>query len=250
MKKMISIKIVSCGIARRIFSFIIIMGLAALFATASVEAAVIYVDSGAGGENNGSSWTDAFTDLQDALGAALSGDEIWVAAGTYKPTTGADRTISFVLVDGVGLYGGFLGFETARDQRDWETNATTLSGDIGAGGDDSDNSYHVVWCESVTGSTVLDGFTISWGNADVYSDNNYHGGGMYTTADSNLEVTNCTFSDNFAAWGGGMYNGGSPTVTNCTFSGNSAKNMGGGMANNRRSSSTVTNCTFNGNDAR
>ena len=202
----------------------------------------IYVDSGALGANSGSSWSDAFTDLQDALSLAYSGDEIWVAKGTYKTDAGKDRRISFVLVDGVGLYGGFAGTETARDQRNWKTNTTTLSGDIGTEDDDSDNSYHVVKCGDVTGMTVLDGFTIYGGNADKIDPDN-RGGGMYTTAKDNLEVNNCNFSDNYSLnEGGGLFNSGSPTVMNCTFSGNYASS--GGWMYNDDSISTVTNCTF------
>src|ERR1700693_5589942 len=72
-------------------------------------AAVVYVKSDATGTINGSSWVNAFTDLQAALAAAQAGDEIWVAAGTYKPTSGTDRTISFVMTSGVGIFGGFAG---------------------------------------------------------------------------------------------------------------------------------------------
>ena len=75
---------------------------------------VIYVKAGATGANSGLNWDDAYTDLQTALAAAAAGDEIWVAAGAYKPTAGADRTISFVMKVGVGLYGGFAGGETGR----------------------------------------------------------------------------------------------------------------------------------------
>jgi hypothetical protein len=64
------------------------------------------LNAAATGNNDGASWADAHTDLQSALTAAPSGYEIWVAAGTYKPTTGADRTISFVMVDGVAICGG------------------------------------------------------------------------------------------------------------------------------------------------
>ena len=88
-----------------------------------------------------------------ALTAASSGQQIWVAAGTYKPTAGTDRTISFALKPGVGVYGGFAGTETALEQRDWRTNVTTLSGDL-LGNDSgpasiwnatmADNSFHVV----------------------------------------------------------------------------------------------------------
>ena len=48
---------------------------------------IIYVNQGVtGGSHNGDSWADAYTDLQSALSDAVSGDQIWVAAGTYKPT--------------------------------------------------------------------------------------------------------------------------------------------------------------------
>src|SRR5262245_44082982 len=109
-----------------------------------VPSTVWYVDDSAPGARSGLSWADAFTDLQVALTTAQAGDEVWVAAGTYKPTSGTDRTTSFVLVEGVALYGGFAGTETARDERDWAHQLTQLSGDIGVPGDSSDNSYHVV----------------------------------------------------------------------------------------------------------
>ena len=118
---------------------------AVLFALAGTgHAAVTYVDADAAGANDGSSWAKAYGDLQNALAAATSGDEVWVAEGAYKPTSGTDRTISFQLVEGVALYGGFAGTEGARDQRDWAAHKTILSGDIGNPGDSSDNSYHVV----------------------------------------------------------------------------------------------------------
>jgi len=209
-------------------------------ATLSVRR-VLMVRASAAGLGNGTSWNDAFINLQDALTAAVTGvDEIWVAAGTYTP--GALRTDSFQLVANVAVYGGFNGTETAREDRDHVTNQTILSGEIG-GVDNSDNAYHVV---RGANAATLDGFTISGGNADS-SYPNGNGGGMFND-NCNPIVTNCIFSGNSAFLGGGMQNDhGSPIVTNCTFIDNTAAN-GGGL-HNLVGSPTITNCTFSGNSS-
>jgi hypothetical protein len=232
----------------------------AWLALASAQAAwgsVRYVKADATGTNAGTSWANAYASLQTALGAAAWGDEIWIAAGTYKPTTGTDRTISFVMPSNVAIYGGFAGTETARGQRDWSAHVTILSGDIGTIGTATDNSYHVVVGAN---SAVLDGFTITGGNANG-SNASANGGGMINDSVSPT-VANCTFTNNTATEdygsgdgdGGGMENdGGSPTVTNCTFTNNTACGYnydgdGGGMENDG-GSPTVTNCTFTSNTA-
>ena len=222
---------------------------------------IVYVASPGVDTNDGSTWEEALANVQPALDNAASkvssgtcsSVEVWVAAGTYKPTYQTDlsdaRTATFQLATNVVLYGGFAGTESARSARDFAANVTTLSGDIGAANDSSDNSYHVV--TGVTGATI-DGFTITEGNANGYDPTLYFGGGMYNYGASPT-VANCTFSSNSAYQGGGMYNNSSsPTVFNCTFRGNSVTGdesswaVGGAMYN-VNSSPTVTNCTFAGN---
>src|SRR5438552_3601239 len=80
--------------------------------TRRLLSATIYVDANApaGGTHDGATWTTAYLDLQQGLSIALTGDQIRVADGTYKPTTGTDRTISFQLKSSVGLYGGYAGY--------------------------------------------------------------------------------------------------------------------------------------------
>ncbi len=230
----------------------------------------------------GDTWGNACA-LQTALTNAASGDEIWVAAGTYTPAaTLTDRAASFQLKDGVAVYGGFAGTETLRTARDPVTHVTRLSGDLDANdganfANNVENSYHVV--TGATGAT-LDGVTIAGGNANgdigcgdgcgggmsnsfsnptlidvTFSGNSASGwgGGGMSNYYGNPTLTNVTFSGNTATYwfggGGGMANFfASPTLTNVTFSGNSAFRQGGGMFNSS-SSPTLTNVTFSGNTA-
>src|SRR5687767_681524 len=114
---------------------VFITGLLVLFVGVITPARAVgtcYVDASAGGLNDGTDWTNAYTSLQSAL--ADSCTDIWVAAGTYKPHA-SDRTVSFALETGTAIYGGFEGDETLLSQRDWEANVTILSGDLN--GDDS-----------------------------------------------------------------------------------------------------------------
>jgi len=187
-------------------------------------------------------------DLQEALPLSAPGDEIWVEKGTYKPTSGADRTATFQLKTGVTLYGGFTGSETALGDRNWAANPTILSGDIGTQGNQSDNSHHVVTAVGTLNTAILDGFVITGGNANGPGPNS-QGGGLFSFAGSQT-LSNLTFRNNSASSGGGMFNfgGGSPTLSNAIFSGNTASS-GGGMFNDGPVGPTLSNVTFNGNSA-
>jgi hypothetical protein len=217
--------------------------------SSAAGATTIYVRAAASGANNGTSWTDAYTDLQLALAAAVSTDEIWVAAGTYKPTSTTDRTIRFVLKNGVGIYGGFTGFETMRSQRNPTGNMTILSGDIGTAGVATDNSYHVVTSDStVTSSGILDGFTVTGGRADGAADPADRGGGAYINEGS-PSFARIVFSANYAGnrGGGVRVAAGSPSFVECVFWANSAINAGGGLSAASVGTLLVRNGVFRSN---
>ena len=195
-----------------------------------------------GTSNDGTSWENAYTDLQLAIDAATqSEDQIWVAAGTYKPTEGSDRNLSFDLPDGVTIYGGFAGIETAVEQREIKKHVTILSGEIGEGNNIQDNSYTVVKFTNENGSAILDGFTIQYGNSnkDIVTDNspsqikdyiNNNGGGVHNQG--NLTLRNVVVKNNQAnADGGGIRNNGTLTIENSEISNNQAIDNGGGIRN-------------------
>ncbi len=140
-----------------------------------------YVDFSADGIDNGTSWADAFNDLQDAITTAEAGEEIWVAAGLYIP--GTTREASFELQHGVAVYGGFNGTEDYRHQRNPRANITILSGEIGNPSIKTDNTYHVITTASthenrLDETAILDGFTITGGYADHFDSPNDKGGGF------------------------------------------------------------------------
>jgi len=232
----------------RLSRSLLVGGLTFAVSTLSARAATIYVNAAATGSNDGSSWSNAYTSLRSGLTAAASGDEIWVAAATYLPTTTADRTVNFQLKNGVGVYGGFNGTETMRDQRNPAVNVTILSGDIGSPGDSSDNSYHVVTADAaVTASGVLDGFTITGGNASGSSPDD-RGGGMWDNSGAPT-IGHCIFTANSAQErGGGLrVTTGMPVLDGCVFESNSAAVGGGGVFAGSGSTLLVKNTIFRSN---
>lgn len=254
----------------------------------SLTSNILYVDGGAAGTGDGSSWPNAYPHLQNALAAAHSGDEIRVAAGLYKPDQGAgitpgDRAAAFELKSGVVIKGGYAGLGGLQtgpasggpDARDIVQFQTILSGSIGSRVA-ADNSYHVVRCGSAIRETgVLDGFTITDGYADgadpddcgaglyndegsptlvdcTFKDNHAtaKGGGLYNGYQSEVKVTDCRFIANSANHGGGMYNHyGSPVLTRCVFNANSAGSRGGGVHSYAYGKPTLAQCTFHANSA-
>ncbi len=260
-----------------------------LLSSGAVQGATTwYVKPGGTGSGNGS-WGVAASSAQLAtiIAGAAAGDQVWVAAGTYYPTTGTSRTVAFTLKSGVAVYGGFNGTETSLGARNWTTNLTILSGDIGVAGVNTDNSYNVVVSTGNTAGTILDGFTIENGNANgagqddlgggiynsattvtysnctitgntaIGSGTGTGGGGVYATGSGTVTFNNCSFTSNTTSvaastsTGGGGFclNGGAAALTGCTFSGNTSSSEGGGILNMESGVLTLSSCTFTGNVA-
>ena len=224
------------GIYRQAF----LAGLAiVLFASESVAQGVIHVDRRATGANTGSSWRDAFVSLQDALATVQSGDEVWLAAGTYHPDDGAavefgDYDTSFVVPGGVSLYGGFGGTETERRERDYTMHQTVLSGDLldndaGELNPENpllmDNSRHVVRSHETTEKSQLDGLTITGGYG--YEVPFFASGTAVDASGGSLHLVHCVVTKN-VAWSGPILNvGGHLKVIDTRIENNLAWHGGG-----------------------
>jgi len=232
---------------------------------------VVFVDHQATGGNIGINWSNAFTDLQAGINSAknincgLGTIEVWVADGIYTPGNTVSHT--FTLTDRVAIYGGFAATETIRSQRDFVNNLTILSGDIG--GDDTyqlgngivisavhqvgNNSYNVVTANGVATTAVLDGFTITAGQADHPTETNFpqrSGGGLYAKLGSPT-LTNIDFYGNSTVGlsGGAHFVDSQATLTNVIFSGNRGDLAAGGLGCTQASLITLNNATFSDNEA-
>ncbi|WP_263840422.1 hypothetical protein [Salinibacter sp.] len=174
----------------------------------------IYVDADASGAGDGSSWTDAYTNLQDALEEARTNgqdDAVWVAAGTYYPDNGnsvtdGDRTASFVIESGIDLRGHFSGDESSLEDRNLSRGApkTILSGEIQQDGDESNNAYTVLSVEGgMAGEVHVTGGTANGAGAEG------KGGGAYVTGGM---LHHAVLTDNRARYGAALYATGSPAL--------------------------------------
>ena len=185
---------------------------------------VWYVDAGASGANSGTSWADAFTKIQSAMSAALSGDMVWVRQGTFQATLATDEAV-ITIPNGVRVYGGFMGVETSLADRSIPSlSATTVL-------DGQNSNCHVVIGNS---NTVLDGFTVRNGRAitSLYCTNPW-GGGICNSYAYNTYLKNLWVAYNYAQGvGGGIFNKNSfTTVGNSNISHNTSLAQGGGVYN-------------------
>ncbi len=212
-----------------------------------VSADTIFVDADLRMPGDGSSWERAFDSIQDAIDVAVSGDEIWVAEGVYTPEVPAGPEATFLIPDGVRLYGGFEGSESNLAQRDDpEDFPTILSGELSPGV----NVYNVVELIDTDIGTLVDGFVIRDGIANGSTGRNNRGGGVRT--DSALgTIRNVIFRDNNAQVFGGALSINGPstgdffTIEDCVFEDNKADGRGGAVYTN--TDTNFFSCEFIGN---
>jgi len=226
----------------------------------NVYAGVLYVKEGGTGE--GTSWDQASDDPQEAIELAAvdpAYSQVWVATGIYKPKSHPnggtdDREFHFSLRNGVTVYGGFAGNESSLSQRNIESNETILSGDIGSEGIVGDNCYHIFYHPTGTNldsTAVLDGFTISDGNADGIG-NHRRGGGIHNYS-SSPTLKNLIIAHNRSSGrGAGIYNYLSdPVMTGIFINNNQATSSlgdGGGIYNDS-SNPVLTELIISNNQA-
>jgi hypothetical protein len=261
------------------FTFVFIFSLLLSFSQLS-SATTYYVDaSKTDNSGSGTSWATAKKDIQNAIDLATAGDQVWIKAGVYYPNASPNMTASTTvtatslltsrdyyiqLKDGVSIFGGFAGTETALSQRNISDNPTYIDGDIGVPGDKTDNCYHLMiymGTYSTTGVTV-DGLVLRNANATRlaastdYSEETYVfangfdnpiqrriSGGLYVGRGLNNTISNIVFENNECeVFGAALYLYGisglfcTYNVINCYF------------VNNRMSASTYgAMCSDGGN---
>lgn len=247
----------------------------------------LYVNCQAGENGDGRSWASAVRDLQAALFMARSENnpvkEIWIASGTYLPSGNGDKDLSFQLVDGVALHGGFRGNESALNDRDRSGSETILSGDLKNNDGPNftkreDNSFRVVRGSGLEKTVTIDSITVSGGgefqtkakgrkgggiriqgkaiirNVKIIGCAAYTGGGMLIDPESNVEIRQSQFLKNEGKLGGGLCVRSRTELYDCVFQSNSASDDGAALAlgsvdPGNAGGSLVRNCRFISNSA-
>ncbi len=220
--------------------------------------AQVYVDASATGDNNGTSWANAYNNLNDALSLTTASD-IWIAEGEYKPTQ-IDTATYYKLGAAHNIYGGFQSGDASLSDRDPENNITLLNGDI-AGNDDpsdisvnkDDNAVHLIYIDDQIGHVMIDGVHFRNGTALTNNDNGesnfqLRGGAIYSL--SPLSLNNCSFESNTALSGSAVYilQADEGAIANCTFTKNFSTSQAGGLMLATCSGVSVSDCTFEDND--
>lgn len=261
----------------RILFVILLMGCSCIFYE-DLQAAgkIIYVKADSLGENSGSSWSNAFVSLQDALNTATSVDQIWVAEGIYSTSTGivfdpmvedgstADSKMRvFVVKSGTKLYGGFKGDEGSLQNRKGSFSKTILTArpvvTLKDFGNKYETTYRVLYYGTNLGPDAgrvgeINGFQIE----NAYSKDQVGGGllaGDFIGPNfkvTQLNLRNLEFINNQASSGGGMLisvHGG--VFENLSFKGNTALHFGGAIYDNYYlgDQGGYLNCKFESNHA-
>jgi len=190
----------------------------------------IFVNQNAFGMGDGTSWQDAFRELSAACEAAALfpedvPKEIWIAAGTYKPSTSGNREEYLLLAANTSYIGGFAGYETAKSQRSVAANKVVISGDLG--GVYSYNlfgKFNGTTTMAVNGDVSFEALEFNSARANG-SGNKAYGAAINAVLSNSreLRITDCDFNNLHVNVGGAVHiNGGKLVITNTTIGNSSA----------------------------
>jgi hypothetical protein len=246
-----------------------------LIFSASLHAKRIFVDNTAlTGLNNGSTWVNAYLNLDTAFAKSLPGDTLWVAAGRYY--TSSNRDVPFNLPNKVSVFGSFNKTEADESERKFTMYKTYLDGDIGVKGNTSDNSRRILSIQKTDSTTIFDGFHLVNANNDIVigegaalridsafvsirncvfqnNQNKGSGAGVYATFGQRVEFISCSFINNavkgsFSGSGGACYILSNCSFQNCIFNNNSSA-VGSGGACQAAKNVAFYDCKFSSNQA-
>lgn len=214
---------------------------------------VRYVHPDGSNAGPGTSWTNPYKSLSYAVHS--SDCDVWVAGGSYSP--GSSRENTFSIPSGRRVYGGFARYQASAEDRDFSTNPSILTGELGVPGDPSDDTLHVV---TLGDRALIDGFTVTRGNAAGDPNELTKGSailvggfpaatlrncriieneGTAVYSATNLSIESCSFENN----GAGVWVDGGVVMRHCQASGNT------GTAVHAITSLTAEGCSFDNNGA-